>query len=253
MSGSVTVGFWAALGRSRVTADAKMLSMTPERAKIDDSTIEDVADVVLKGTSKLPGSISGRVNGARERLWVDEYVSETGIRVPYIIHPPGTAEGSSSFFALVDPFSIDWTGERNARFEFSMGLEASSRLHIGYAMAGWPGQNPVTATSTTTGFAISALGANQKLVLAVCIVSPPGVTGTTPTLDIDLETDVDDTFASPTVRASTSQFTEPAYEVIEIDGDTDPFSDTFFRLSYTIGGTDSPSFQPIVAVAIVTK
>ena len=73
------------------------------------------------------------------------------------------------------------------------------------------------------------------------------VSGTNPTLDVKLQSDVDG-FGSPADQitfsqaiAIGSQWGTPASGAV---------TDTYYRLNYTIGGTDTPTFSFIVVMAI---
>lgn len=102
----------------------------------------------------------------------------------------------------------------------------------------------VTASGTSDGVEIGAASSDQTAYCALHVVSADG---TSPTLDVTVESDVDDTFSSPVTVATFSQQTG-----IGSDWQTNAGanSDTFYRVSYTVGGT-SPDFSFAVIVGII--
>jgi len=105
-----------------------------------------------------------------------------------------------------------------------------------------------TGARTTTGAGIvRQLGtvAEGKKVYAVMHVL--AVSGTTPTLDMVIQSDDAEGFASPTDRITFSQASDVGAQwATPVSGE---ITDTWWRASWTIGGTD-PSFTVIVIIAI---
>lgn len=99
-----------------------------------------------------------------------------------------------------------------------------------------------TVTFNGTAFNLGAISATQRLYLAVHVVAFGGVT---PTLDLVLESDDAQGFATPTTRITLSQKTGFASDWQELAG---AITDTWWRIKGTIGGTGGPNFT-IFAVA----
>lgn len=99
-----------------------------------------------------------------------------------------------------------------------------------------------STTGTSASLTMPAIGATEKLVLAVHVLS---ATGTTPTLDLVIESDADNTYASAATRATIPQFDAVGSYYVVIDG---PITDTEYRVSATVGGT-LPAFKYLVAIA----
>lgn len=88
----------------------------------------------------------------------------------------------------------------------------------------------------------SGVPSGEHLFGAVFVLA---VDGTSPTLDLVLESDVDDTFGSPTTRATIPQFTDTGSYYFEVAG---PITDEFYRIAATLGGTDTPSFEYVFVI-----
>lgn len=101
-----------------------------------------------------------------------------------------------------------------------------------------------TASADAAGVELGALSATQTLVATLHVVGP--VEGTTPTLDVVIESDVDDTFASATSRVTFTQATAIGGQWGTVAG---AVTDTWWRASVTVGGTD-PSFPVFVSFGI---
>lgn len=101
-----------------------------------------------------------------------------------------------------------------------------------------------TATGTSTAVELGAVTSAQRVYASLHVLS---VSGTSPTLDVIVQSDDNSGFTSPTSRvvltqatAATSQFSSTAGAI----------TDTWWRISYTIGGTATPTFSFVVAIGI---
>ncbi len=106
----------------------------------------------------------------------------------------------------------------------------------------------VTRTSTGTSAAyatLAAVAATKRLYWGVHVFRT--VDGTSPTLDLVIESDDDTGFPSATTRVTVSQFTEHGSAFGYVAG---AITDTYYRVSATVGGTDSPSFPYVVVLGI---
>jgi len=123
----------------------------------------------------------------------------------------------------------------------------------GKASSTWPlvrGQiahNPGTARTSSgegTDATLGAVAAGQRLYASLHVLS---VSGTDPTLDVVIESDVNDTYGSPVSQLTFTQATAITAEALRTDGTA--ITDTHFRATWTIGGT-TPSFLFAVAFGI---
>lgn len=98
-----------------------------------------------------------------------------------------------------------------------------------------PGTTAVTATGSTTGFQLGAVGADEKLYGGLFVIA---ASGTSPTIDAKIQSDDNSSFTSATDQITFSQLTDTGSEIKSASG---AITDDYFRFNYTIGGT-SPSF-----------
>ncbi|MBL7492520.1 hypothetical protein I6A60_01940 [Frankia sp. AgB1.9] len=99
-----------------------------------------------------------------------------------------------------------------------------------------------TASGTGTGINLGAVAAGKRLYASLHVLS---VAGTTPTLDVVVESDADNTFASPISQVTFTQAVDRGGQI----GRTSAagIADSWVRAKWTVGGT-SPSFLFVVAV-----
>lgn len=101
-----------------------------------------------------------------------------------------------------------------------------------------------TATANGTARNLGAVAAGKKLYAAMHVLA---VNGTTPTLDMLIQSDDAEAFLSATNRITFAQKTAiGAQWATPVAG---PITDQWWRASWTIGGA-TPSFTVVVAVAI---
>jgi hypothetical protein len=101
-----------------------------------------------------------------------------------------------------------------------------------------------TATAPGTAANIGAVLATQKVYACLHVLA---VSGTNPTLDLKIQSDEAQGMATPADRIAFDQMTAVGAQWKELAG---PVADTWWRVNYTLGGTD-PSF--VIAVVIGIK
>jgi len=118
---------------------------------------------------------------------------------------------------------------------------ASSRSNLGR------GQIACNATLTTsgsqTGVELGAVSASQKLIASLHVLSASAGD----TIDVIVESDVDNSFSTPTTVLTFTQAAAAGAQVIETDG---AIADTWFRITYTIAGDGGESFDVVSAIGI---
>ncbi|MEU9654842.1 hypothetical protein [Streptomyces chartreusis] len=161
---------------------------------------------------------------------------------PWTVAPVGATPGDLAYLV------------RAMRSEYgALGAVGDIAPWKGKASSTWPlvrGQvahNPATARTSSgngTDATLGAVAAGQRLYASLHVLS---VSGTTPTLDVVIESDVDSAYASPITQLTFSQANAISAEALRTDGTA--ITDTHFRARWTIGGT-TPSFLFAVAFGI---
>ena len=99
------------------------------------------------------------------------------------------------------------------------------------------------SSSASTGSQLGAVATGKKIYAAVHCTA---ASGSSPTLDIDVQSDDNGSFTSAVTRTSFTQLVATGSEMISQIG---PFTDDYWRINFTIGG-GSPSFTFTVSLGI---
>lgn len=103
-----------------------------------------------------------------------------------------------------------------------------------------------SATGTGTAVQLGAVGTGQYLYAALHVLAK---SGTSPTLTVKVQSDDNSGFTSATDRITLTQMTaEGTLWATRVAG---PITDTYWRVSHTIGGTGSPTFNYVLVAGII--
>lgn len=196
------------------------------------------AKLTLSGFAES-GAIPG-LTKVDDEFWADLI---GGVSVPGIFVPTSGAVGSLAYlgkfldvgykrFAKVgdlDPFELTANGDGV--------ITRGQVLH--------PQGTARTTTGNGTGVQLGAIAAGQSLR---CVLNVLSVTGTTPSLTVAIQSNVDNTFGAPTTRGTFTAVTTTvgAPAMVVVPG---PVTDTWWRVTWTIAGT-SPSYLFAAAAGI---
>lgn len=104
-----------------------------------------------------------------------------------------------------------------------------------------------TSSSTGTGYQLGAVAAGKRMYAALHVLS---VSGTSPTLDVIVQSDDNAGFTTPTSRITFSQANATTNRA-QWGSVAGSVTDDYWRVSYTIGGTGTPTFAFVVTVGIL--
>jgi hypothetical protein len=128
-----------------------------------------------------------------------------------------------------------------------MTVQFSARGDISRAIRGTVMHDDVTSrTSSSTGTIrqLGAVGATQRVYAALHVLS---VSGTSPTLDVTVESDNAVGFPSAATQLT---FTQKTAAGAEWKSSVGAITDDYWRVKWVIGGSATPTFQFVVVVAI---
>ncbi len=103
-----------------------------------------------------------------------------------------------------------------------------------------------TATGNGTAVQVGAVLVTQRMYANLHVLS---VAGTTPSITVALQSNVDNTFGSPTTRLTFAADTALDGQSLNVLG---PITDTWWRATWTISGT-TPSFLFAVSAGVAPK
>jgi hypothetical protein len=104
-----------------------------------------------------------------------------------------------------------------------------------------------TSTSTGTGRQLGAVVAGKSMYAALHVIS---ASGTNPTLAVILQSDDNAGFTTATSRITFSTATASANRA-QLSSVAGAITDDYWRISYTIGGTSTPTFAFAVTAGIL--
>lgn len=150
--------------------------------------------------------------------------------------PETTTAGSRGFGLLTSRAAYNTSAAWGELFKFDADGASRSRLMQLEVIR--------NSTETTTGNGdyetVGAVAANQKVYAIMHVTS---VSGTSPTLDVTIEsTGASNRFTFAQATTVGAQYLTPVAGAI---------ADTTWRASWTIGGSDTPTFTFLVAIAIM--
>ncbi len=126
-------------------------------------------------------------------------------------------------------------------FAFSLTVNGSGILVNGVVME----NSAFVGTGDGTGRQVGAVGATETIYSTLHVIA---VSGTNPTLDVTVESDVTDAW----IGAETLRMTHPQVAVVGANRQSlvGAVTDTWWRLVMTIGGTDTPTFTVFGSLGI---
>lgn len=224
-----------------LTGDTNAMDLKADTVELDSTTFASAGwKEVLPGLEMVEFKHSGFISVGEGS--VDE-VLNTGLGVNTTIvsvgHTTG-AVGEPAYMMKKMRTSVERGAQVGELYGFQAVGKGSTRLVRGYFL--YP-KTATTETDTGTAVEVGAASASQKVYAALHVFA---ASGTDETLDVVVQSDDGSGFASPTSRITFAQATGVTSEWKELSG---AVTDTFWRVSYTIAGTD-PSFTFAVTLGI---
>jgi hypothetical protein len=163
--------------------------------------------------------------------------------VPLTVWPAGADEGNLGYGSVIAKSAYNLAGVHGELFTGTMNAGPAGELWHPTSLI----DHLTARTSTADGSSVQvgAVSATQSVMAFLQVIL---VSGTSPTLDVTVESDDDTGFASAATRFTFVQKTAVGYEVMAaVNG---AITDDWWRVSYTIGGSDTPTFKFLVGLYI---
>lgn len=160
---------------------------------------------------------------------------------PWTVCPRSAAVGELSWFTRVlrSSYKIGDTVGEVAPWEAS----ASGTSPLLRGTSAHPPGTAETADGAGDGLELGEVADGQRIYAALHVLS---VSGSSPSLTVEVESDVDNTWSNPATQISFDAATAVGGQFASAMG---PITDTWWRVTWTITGTD-PSFLFLAALAI---
>jgi hypothetical protein len=152
------------------------------------------------------------------------------------------AEGQVAYMCKVMAAEYTHGGAVGDIHSFSYSAESTGSLVRGQIL-----RNATdTSSGNGTAFQTGAIGATQTMHSFLHVYS---ASGTSPTLDLIVQSDDNESFTSATSRITHTQATGVTSEALSLAG---AVTDDWWRVNLTIGGSDTPTFGFILSVGIIS-
>lgn len=210
-------------------------------AELKDARV--FGDTAIRRISGL-SDIALSHNGFFDAQTVDaDLFANIGVNnVPVTVAPNDGGEGKPAF--IFQALHGEYTPEGEIGELFKYGVTAMGSGGDKGIRGTILGNGVETATGDGTAFQVGAVSATQKLFAALHVFA---VAGSTPTLDVIVESDNLSGMGTPTTQITFGQKTVVGAEwATPVDG---AIADDWWRIGFTIGG-GSPSFSFVVTIGI---
>ena len=258
----LTDGNQAVLGSYRISVRASTLEYGASRSLLDFNAMESGVDLKVPGALQQGASIAAVAESQYELALLGEFDDKTS--VPFVHWFAGGAAGSRVGMFRTTVQSVTYGSATNQIQTFNLELSPQNKIRIGWSLYNSVVEGNITVAKNGTGVNAGALPSGSTVYIGYQLINPPGVSGTTPELPGPvIETDVDDTWASPTTvttlpvantAPSGSEILAPGWTWVQLEADTiGAITDTWWRVTFSNPtGTDTPTFSPMVVMAIDT-
>jgi hypothetical protein len=246
----MAIQFWKDMsilvGGYELAGQGKNVNLTVDVSPLDTTALSTTGWVTVIGglkTATVDLSLMTELSATGHEL--DAFTNLGVADVPHSI-VSNSADGSTAYLMRGIPLSY-------TPFEGNVGELAMTRIS-GKSSTGpmargallHPGSASRTSSSTGTGRQLGAVSSTKTMYAALHVLS---VSGTNPTLDVIVQSDDNAGFTTATSRITfTQRTTAGTYAWGSVAG---PVTDDYWRVSYTIGGTATPTFAFAVTAGFI--
>jgi len=230
-------------GSYDITTDLKSVVISPTQDIRDSTTLGSAERTKAVGLKHCTFSGEGFAQTNTAAFEVEDVINAYygTDNVLTSVFPYDEAAGNNGYVFYTDMAEFSLGGSIGEMYGFTIRGEGSGKLiHSTVEKTG-----NITATGNSTGTQLGALAAGQTLYAAMHVVT---VSGTNPTLDVTIESDDNADFTSATTRATFTQATDETNEMETVSG---AVTDDYWRMAYTVGGTDTPTFNVMLSMGIL--
>lgn len=210
---------------------------------LDDTTFGDTTRSNVGGLKTAAVEARGLWNGGAN---ADKAVFDRigTVDVPLLVAADGGDAGDECYFLKAMAATYQVGGQVGEVLPFDLSASATGGTPMVRGSVLFNGTAGVTANGT--GYQNGAVASGKKLYAGLWIIDDPS--GTSPTLDVKIQSDDNSGFTSALDRITFTQATtRGAQFATPVSGS---ITDTYWRAVYTIGGT-TPSFRFAVVMGIL--
>lgn len=228
-----------------ISGDTNQIDETLNAAAVD------VTNLASAGWTEKLGSLKGgawKFQGFRENNEPD--ASMFSLAQPVIVttaplkNPVSVGDVTYSMRGVRTRFShLSKVGDAAG---FQLDLESTLAVVRGQIMVA-AGVTAITATGNGPDVAAGAVAASKSIYAFLHVLS---LTGTSPTLDVTVQSDTTNAFGAPATRLTFAQVAGSGTYTAAVQTAAGAITDTHWRAHYVLGGTGSPGAKFVLAFAI---
>lgn len=231
------------VGEYDLSGDHVSVALSYSAEMLDATTFGQTTRIHAGGLKNVSLSGEGFWNGGDDEL-DDALFAKIGVAdVPVTVVPAGEtlANPAYLFRAVYGSYAPGATAGELFRFSASasgsggVGVIRGNLLHVGSE----------TETGSETKQLLGAVAAGKSVYAALHVLT---VSGTNPTLDVLVRSDANADAGGESTRLTFTQATAITSEWKSL---ASTITDTYWDVSWTIGGTDTPTFEFVVSVGIL--
>lgn len=223
-----------------LSGDMNAIAINFAADMVEETAFGDDTHIFKGGLKVATMALEGYVEGGTDKVDEIMFNNMAVANKPISIGVETGADGELAY--ILQSILADYSpgGSVGEMFAFSVTAETSSEgLIRGTIM-----HNAAQSTSGNgTARQLGAVTSGQQLTAALHVIA---ASGSTPTLDITVESDDNSGMTSATTRATFTQATAIGSQVETLSG---PVTDDWWRIDFTIGG-GTPSFTFVVVLGI---
>jgi hypothetical protein len=218
----------------------------PVTKSVGLSMVADLKDSTVMGNTWRARTAGLRGVGVQiGGLWdstadLGQFSAILGTSCPVTVSATSTV-GSVAYVFLAAGADYQPGAQVGELFGFTAGAQGNGIVARGQLME----NSTRTATANGTGAQLGALSSTQSMYVNLHV--PATVSGTSPTLDVTIQSAAANTFVGATTRATFTQLTAEGSQQKIITG---AVTDTWWRAVMTIGGSSTPTFPIAIAMGI---
>lgn len=215
--------------------DAQDLDVTSFASNGWKETTEGLLSSTVTAEGQWEAGDPGKVDDA---LWGQ---LNSGNITAWTACPAGAADGAVAYLTQTALTKYKTGGSVGDVLPWS--AESKGSYPVSRGVVAHPPGTARTTSGTGTAYQLGAAAAGQSLYASLHVVS---VAGTSPSLTVEIESDADNTFATPTTRLTFNAATAAGGQIMRASG---PITDTWYRANWSVTGT-GPSFLFLCAMDV---
>ena len=239
MAGTIIKSQKIWLGALKLDGQLHTIDLDLSLEALDDTRLGDDAVSMIVGRGLTQLQLAGYWDPVGATAVDGQLFSDIGATLAYIIDVTGAGEGGKAYLGDVLATGRPISGQHGQQAGMTLAGATRNTIPIqGFLSEISSGLGAGTVSGT--GKQLGAVGAGQKLWAALCMTA-----GSTPNVDVIVESDDNAGFTSPTTRISFANRTTPGSELKSQAG---AITDDYFRAKVTVNSGSAVALAVAIGI-----